>query len=187
MSKVSSVLVVAKAPLRFLPPDVVYALDRVLFQWFEGADAQHTRRWGRMWRRMFHSKEARPSLHLWLDVERSRPFHARWMAIEERIFESGQEGFYNLGGFRYWLKTGAAFGTYVATSAGLVFEPSSLSWEDCSDDEMREFTEDALAFLRTPHALATLWPHVAEPRREDMLEACLPNPNEENHEPASTH
>lgn len=176
--KLSSVLVQLDAPMRFLPGDVLRALDAFLFHWCKGADAQHTARWRRLWNRLYHSREQRPSIQLWVEVERSLPYHARWMAIEDRLMES-QDGFYNRGGFRHWLKSGAAFGTYKATPAGLVFEPSSLSFEDCSDDEMREFTDDALAFLRTPHALATLWPAVAERDREAMLDACLTDPTKE--------
>lgn len=176
--KTTSILVRLDAPLRFLPPNVIGALEMVLFQWFHGMDAQHDARWKRVWRRLFHSKEQHPSLQAWIDVDRSRPFHARWMAIERRIFEN-QDGFYNLGGFREWLKTGAAFGHYEASAGRLVFVPSSLSYEDASDDEMREYAEDALAFLRTPLALATLWPAVAERHRGEMLEAALIDPNQE--------
>jgi hypothetical protein len=101
------------------------------------------------------------------------------MAIEGRIYES-QDGFYSLAGFRWWLKTGAGFGAYSHHNGSLVFVPSSLSWEDCSDDEMREFTENALAYLRTPHALTTLWPAVAANDREAMLEAYLIDPTKES-------
>lgn len=176
--KLTSVLVQLDAPMRYLPSDVQHALDRFLFHWCKGMDPQHDASWRRMWRRLFHSKEQRPSLCLFVDVERSRPFHARWMAIEQRLY-SMQDGFYNLGGFRTWIKAGAAFGHYEATAAGLQFVPSSLSYEDCSDEEFRQFADDALAFLRTPHALETLWPLVAEKDREEMLDAALIDPNQE--------
>lgn len=178
--KVSSVLVVAKAPLRFLPREVLHALEAVLFQWFEGADQEHGARWRRMWKRLYRTSEFRPSLQLWVDVDRSRPYHARWMSVETRLFDS-QDHFYNKPGLRLWLKTGAAFGNYESSAGQLVFVPSSLNWEDCSDDEMREFTADAVDFLHTPHALATLWPAVAEERREEMLHACL-NPPDGDHD-----
>lgn len=170
--KSTSVLVQLNAPLRNLPPNVIGALEMVLFTWIRGMDERHDARWRRLWKRLFHATEARPSLQAWIDVERSRPFHARWMAIEKELF-SQQDGFYSLGGFREWLKTGAAFGHYEASAGALVFVPSSLNWEDCSDDEMREFTQDALTFLRTAAALATLWPLVRENQRGEMLEAAL--------------
>jgi hypothetical protein len=175
--KLTSVLVQLKAPLRFLPPDAIHALHGVVFNWMEGADAQHTARWTRMWRRLYHSPSRNPSLQLWLEVDRDRPFHARWMSVEDRLFAS-QEPFVTRNGMRLWLKTGAAFGRYEAQPGGMVFVPSSLNWEDCSDDEMREFTEDATAFLATPHALEYLWPQVRETHRIDMLEACLNPPTE---------
>lgn len=176
--KTSSVLVVLDAPMRFLPPDVKHALNGFLFHWCKGMSPEHAGRWQRLWRRLYHSKEQRPTLQLWVDVDRSLPYHQRWMAIETRLYEQ-QDGFYNLGGLRNWLKTGAAFGTYSHWEGRLIFVPSSLSWEDCSDDEMREFTDNAIAYLRTPHALATLWPVVAEADRAAMLEACLADPQPE--------
>ena len=176
--KATAILVQMPRPLRYLPPHVLTALDWFLFQFVQGMSPEHQRRWKRLWRRLFHSKEAHPSLQLYAVVERSRPFHARWMAIETRIF-ANQDGFLQLEGFRYWLKTGAAFGTYEASAGRLVFVPSSLSWDDCSDDEMREFTEAALAFLNTPYALETLWPAVRAEQRHQMLEAAMKYPEED--------
>jgi hypothetical protein len=173
--KTSAIIVTLHRPLRFLPGPLVEALSKILFQWFRGADATHDQRWRRLWANLFHSKTPEPSLSLYVVQERSGVFHARHMAIEGRIFEN-QEQFLTRNGFRTWLKTGAAFGRFVATPAGLVFEPSSTSYDDCSDDEMREFHEDAIRFLQTPRALMELWPHITHPERVLMLETWLRNP-----------
>lgn len=176
--KATSVLVQLAAPIRHAPPDMRRGALDFLYNWCSGMDARHDLRWRRIWHRLYNAPEEHPSLQLWIRGDRSRPFHARWMAAETRIY-AAQDGFYNLEGFREWLKTGAAFGHYEASPAGnLVFAPSSLSWENCSDDEMREFAADALAFLHTPLALATLWPAVREHDRLAMLQACLNPPKD---------
>lgn len=176
--KASAILVHLAAPLRFMPPAQLQAVERFLFQWVEGNDTQHNSRWRRLWSRLFHSKQRNPSLHLYVVEARSGRFHARHMAIEGRIFDS-QEHFLTRAGFRLWLKTGAAFGQMVASAGALVFEPSSLSYDECGDDEMREFHEDAMRFLRTPRALETLWPHVPAAQRLERFEHFLADPNEE--------
>lgn len=178
MTKPSTIMVRLARPLRFAPPADLEAFKRVVFGWMQGLNPEHDRRWRRTWNRLYHARERQPMLHLENVVERSRPFHARWMAIETRLYAS-QDGFYNLGGFREWLKTGAAFGHYEASSGQLVFVPSSLKWEECSDDVMREFTEDALAFLHSPHALQVLWPAARDDARIHMLEQALNPPREE--------
>lgn len=183
--KTTAILVQLHRPLRFMPAGIVQALSRVLFGWIRGVDAVHDARWRRLWQNLFHTKTVNPTLSLYVVTERSGRFHARHMAIEGRIF-AAQEVFLTRAAFRTWLKTGAAFGNYEATPAGLVFVPSSTSYDDCSDDEMREFHEDAMRFLRTPHALATLWPHAPEESRERGLEECLRDPNEESTDEPTT-
>lgn len=179
--KASSVLVQLDGPIRNAPPEMRRGVLQFLYDWCHGADDRHDKRWRLLWHRLYNSLEARPSLQLWIGVDRSRPFHVHWMTFEQELFSS-QDGFYNLGGFRNWLKTGAAFGHYEAGFGALVFVPSSLNWEDCSDDEMREFTADAMEFLHSPAALATLWPVVAEADRPAMLQACIHHHTEEPHD-----
>lgn len=177
--KTTAVLVQLHRPLRFLPKPLVDALSRVLFGWIKGVDAVHDSRWRRLWEHLFHSKRINPTLSLYVVTERSGQFHARHMAIEGRLFDR-QETFVTRAGLRNWLKTGAAFGQFEATPAGLVFVPASTSYDDCSDDEMREFHEDAMRFLHTPAALATLWPYAPENSRMHGLEDCLRDPTKEN-------
>jgi hypothetical protein len=176
--KATAILVKLHRPLRFLPPADIQALERIVFGWFSGLDQLHDRRWRRTWKRLFHAKVVQPVWQLYDLPERSGPFHARHMAIEGRIF-ANQDGFLQREAFRTWLKTGAAFGHYEASGGALVFVPSSLSYDDCSDDEMREFHEDAMTYLRTPHALETLWPVVKPAQRMEMLDAALREPQED--------
>ncbi len=173
--KRSLVMVKPHVPLSMLAPFELEILSRVLFQYIEGLSAEHNTRWRRFWRRWLHSNRTQG---FYPDEERSGAFHARHMAIEDRIYEH-QDGFVQRKAFRLWLKTGAVFGNFVASGGALVFEPSSLSYEDCSDDEMREFHEDAIEFLRTPLALATLWPAMSEDDRMETLESLLRKPDDE--------
>lgn len=179
--KLSAIMVSPTIPLADLPRQERETLSRVLFQCFQGLDEAHNRRWRRLWRRIFEGA----SLHFYPVVERSGAYHRRHMAIEGAIFDH-QDGFYSREAFRQWLKTGAAFGRFVATDAGLVFEPASVSYDQCSDDQMREFHEAALEFLHTDHALATLWPAMAPKQRAEALELVLDLERQTANPPATT-
>jgi hypothetical protein len=99
------------------------------------------------------------------------------MAIERAVFEN-QEGFVHLRRFRDWMKTGAGWGRFEPTPQGLVFVPGSVSFDEASDDEMREFVRAAEEFLHTPRAQKRLWPHLSAQRRAEMVDTLLINPNE---------
>ena len=183
MTKATAIRVRAQQPLRFLPPPMLRALEWIVFQWFRGLDPEHDKRWRRAWKRLHFAKTPHPVWQLYDLSERSGPFHARHMAIEGRVFEyqdafpltkAGKEA------FRDWLKTGAHCGHWDAAGGQLVFVPGSLSFDDMSDDEMREFHEAAMEFLRTPLALATMFPVVHPDERLTMLEAALRDPEEED-------
>lgn len=175
--KFSAIMVSLAAPLASRDPREQDYLRWLLGEFFHGIDRVHHRRWLRQVARLWN----RGGIWTFYPVtERDGRVHRRHMAIEGRIY-ANQEQFASLKAFRFWLKTGAAFGHYEVTPAGtLVFVPDSVSYEDCSDDEMREFHNDALAFLRTPAALATLWPGDtrALEDRQAALEALIRNPDE---------
>lgn len=182
--KAVPILVRLERPLRFLPPVLLQALERVIFGWFRGLDQIHDRRWRRAWKVLFHSRDVHPILHIYHLADRSGPYHRMHMAIEGQVFEY-QEAFpltkAGREAFRDWLKTGAHFGHWEAAGGQLVFVPDSLSYDECSDHEMREFHAAAMEFLRTPFALAHLWPAVHPEQRIEMLEAALREPEEEQH------
>jgi hypothetical protein len=161
-------------PFATIPNVLVQAASQFLFECFKGQDTNHDARWRRLWRSF--AEGTRDSMHLWVIVGRSGKFHRRHMAIENDVFElqdcfeptaAGRKA------FRWWLKTGAAFGHYEASNGKLVFVPDSTSYEECDDAKMREFHEAAMEFLRQPHALKHLWPQVARDQRLAMLEAAI--------------
>lgn len=172
--KFSAFMVRPNAPIDALEPQAAAFIRWFLFEFMRPLDAAHGKRWIRWWAPVFNRGEG---LQAYPITARHGKFHAMHMTVETRLFEH-QDGFIQLKAFREWLKTGAVFGKFVATPVGLVFEPSSLKYEDCSDDEMREFHADALEFLRTPHALHTLWPHMTLADAGETLELLLKKEHE---------
>jgi hypothetical protein len=176
--KSSAVLVFPTFPLEHVPPAEMDVIRRFLFQTMQGVDEDHTRRWRRMWKRVGDGEV----MQMYPVVGRHGAFHKRHMTLEARIFEH-QDGFVpNKAGqraFRNWLKVGASLVSLELHEGEAKFLPGSLSYEDASDDEMREFHEAAMDFLRTPRALRRLWPAVKPAQRLEMLELVLRNPNEE--------
>lgn len=105
---------------------------------------------------------------------RSGPFHRRHMVLETRLFES-QERFTQFDpGFRGWLKVGAGFVDWYPGPKGGVFPvPKSIAYDQLEEDDMRQFHEDVVAFLRTAHAAKALWPHLSPTARIEMIEGIL--------------
>lgn len=57
---------------------------------------------------------------------------------------------------------------------GRVFPvPKSIAYDQLEEDEMREFHEQVVAFLRTEHAGRTLWRHLSPTARIEMVEGLL--------------
>jgi hypothetical protein len=171
--KLSSVMVAPTVPLSALPPQELDVIRRFLFQTMRGLDEDHSRRWRRMWGRVADGEV----LQVYPVVERSLSFHRRYMAVENRIFDA-QDGFATKRGFRLWLKLGAALCHMELHGGEIKFIPGSLSYEELSNDEMLEYHEAAMDFLRSPRALKRLWPAVKASERHLMLEAALLNPEE---------
>jgi hypothetical protein len=177
-TKHSAVMVQLAAPFESRDQQEQDYLHWLFTRFFRGINPDHNRRWLRQVARWWNRGGVWTFYPV---VDRDGRVHRRHMAIEQRIY-ANQEAFASLKAFRAWLKTGACFGHFEATGAGLVFVPDSCSYEDCSDDEMREFHRDAIAFLRTPYALATLWPG-DDRRLEDRqaaLETLIRNPDQED-------
>jgi hypothetical protein len=146
-------------------------LRKVLLEGIRGIDAIHHKRWTRFIGRLINSEPGEVTDFMNPRV-RSLPFHKRWMAIE-RVFFDNQDNYTNLKAFRRWLKTGADLGDYHVVGDKVLYVPGSVSFDECSDDEMREFVKDAETFLRTPAATRKLWPHLKAEQRAEMVETLL--------------
>jgi hypothetical protein len=149
------------------------AARRVMFGKVDGLGEKGKRQWRRFLNDLF-KLEPGEVMTIKTHKARSGPFHRRHMKMEQVVFES-QERFDNFDkGFRDWLKVGAGHCDWHPGPKGGVFPvPKSISYADMEEHEMREFHMEAVKFLRTPHALKTLWPHLPEAQRVEMIETVL--------------
>lgn len=172
MTKPTSILLMKRQALRHLSAEQKDLVRHVMGECICGLDEQNNTRWRRFLAQLLRA-EPGEVFHLHQLTERSGPFHRMHMGFEDRLFKS-QEKFTNARAFRNWLKTGAAWGSYELNAQGVMkFVPASISYEACSDAEIREVHADMLAFLRTPLAQRRLWPHLPAAKRAEMLESVL--------------
>lgn len=149
------------------------AARRVMFGALDGLGEQNRKRW-RNFLGMLFRLEPGEIATIKTHKARSGPFHRRHMLMETRVFEA-QEKFEDFDrGFRDWLKVGSGHCTWHPGPKGGVFPvPNSTSYANMEEGEMREFHEKAIAFLRSDHALKTLWRHLSPAQRVDMIEGIL--------------
>ncbi len=154
------------------------AARRVIFGIVDGLGQRGQKQWRRLWNGILRL-EPGEMLEIKTRKPRSGPFHRRHMLMEQRLFEA-QEKFEQFDpGFRDWLKVGAGFVTWYPGPKGGVFPvPKSIAFDQLEDDEMREFHEACVAFLRTEHAGRTLWKHLTETQRIEQIEGLLAEFNE---------
>lgn len=146
---------------------------RILFGHIDGLGQRGQQQWRRFWGGLF-SMEPGEIARVRTLRERSGPYHRRHMKIEQTLFES-QERFTEFDpGFRDWLKVGSGFVTWYPGPKGGVFPvPRSIAWDEIEEDEMREVHDRMIRFVRSDHATRTLWPHLSQAQRIDMIETIL--------------
>jgi hypothetical protein len=156
-----------------IPEADAEAARRVLFGVVDGLGEKGKRQWRRFVNGLF-KLEPGEIVTVKTQKQRSGPFHRRHMAMEQRVFEA-QERFTNFDpGFRDWLKIGAGHCEWVPGPRGAIVPlPLSISYDKLEEDDMREFHQAAVAFLREPHAQKVLWPHLGVLQRHEMLESVL--------------
>jgi hypothetical protein len=107
------------------------------------------------------------------NMPRIGAYHRFHMKLEQTVFQS-QERIESFEQFRNWLKVGAGFVDWMAgPKGGVIPIPKSISYADCEEGEMRVFHNDAIAFLRTPHATKYLWKHLSPVHGAEMIESIL--------------
>lgn len=172
----SDIVLVKRAPLDLSERDSALVRS-VLFDCIAGLGELHQKRWARFWN-WFLKAEPGEVAEIRTRRERHGKFHRRHMLIETRVFDA-QERIKGFEQFRYWLKVGAGFVDWMAgPKGGVVPVPKSISYAECEEDEMREFHEAAIDFLRTEHAIAYLWPKLSVTHRRDAIDAVLDEFNE---------
>lgn len=158
----SEIVLVRQEAAPIAPADAD-AARRVLFGLVDGLGEAGRKSWRRFVNglmrlepgEMVEIRTARP---------RSGPFHRRHMALEQQVFKP----------FRDWLKVGAGHCDWFPGPKGGVFPvPKSIAYDQLEEDDMREFHDNTVAFLRTEHAGRTLWRHLSPAARIEMVEGLL--------------
>ncbi len=149
------------------------AARRVLFGALDGLGEVNKKRWRRFMAMLFKMEPGEMAT-IKTHKARSGPYHRRHMKMEQVFYES-QERFENFDrGFRDWLKVGAGHCEWFPGPKGAVFPaPKSISYDQMEEGAMREFHDNAIAFLRTEHAQKTLWKHLTPAARSEMVETIL--------------
>ncbi len=145
---------------------------RVLFGIIDGLGEQGKRQW-----RRFFAMVMRLAPGELVSIEthkaRSGPFHRRHMVMEMRFFEA-QERFEEFEQFRNWLKVGAGHcDWFPGPRGGVVPVPRSISYARLEETAMRELHDRMVRFLRSNHAIKTLWPRLPVLRRFEAVEGLL--------------
>lgn len=148
------------------------AVRRFLFGHLSGATDKDTRAWNNFVRAM---DAAGSGEYFTFKVERRRNgrFHRLHMLIVSTVFKA-QERITDFEAFRLWLKVGSGFVEWMAgPKGGVVPVPKSISFDKCSEEEMREYHDNVVAFLLTPHAAAYLWPKADQVTAQQGMDAIL--------------
>lgn len=145
---------------------------RVLFGIVDGLGERGRKQWRRFFNGLMRL-EPGEMVEIKTHKARSGPFHRRHMVIETAVFQA-QEKFEHFEQFRNWLKVGAGFCDWIPGPKGAVIPvPRSIAFDKLEDDDMRQVHEDMVAFLRTDHAGRTLWKHLDQGRRIEVIEGLL--------------
>lgn len=155
-----------------LPQDQADIVRRFLFSHMDGVTERDKKAWRSFWRAIGNAGSGE-YFTITLRRRRSSKFHKLSFAVMQAVFK-GQEVFEDFRIFRAFIKLGAGFVDYVPNADGeLRAVPKSVSFDDCSEEEMRQFHDDAVAFMRTARAQKTLWPNASPKAASDGMENIL--------------
>jgi hypothetical protein len=168
---VAEITLVRQGPAE-IPEAARAAAREVLFGLIDGLGETGKKQWRRFFNGLMRL-EPGEMVTIRTNKARSSPFHRMHMAMEQRVFEA-QERFEVFSGFRDWLKVGAGHCDWYPGPRGGVFPvPKSIAYDKIEEDDMREFHENTVAFLRTEHAGRTLWKHLSATQRIEQIELLL--------------
>lgn len=137
------------------------ALRRFLFEAIDGATDKDKKAWRRFVRAM---NEAGSGEYFTIKIERQRQGwrHRRFFALITKVFNS-QERIDDLDDLLTWVKVGSGWVKWMDDGKGNQFPvPKSISYAECDEDQFIEYHDGAVAFLRTEHAQAYLFPNVSQ-------------------------
>lgn len=147
-------------------------LRLALFEMIDGLGETDQKSWRRFWNWITRAGAGEIfSIETW--APRHGGFHKRHMVLESTVFRA-QERIKTFEQFRIWLKIGAGFVDWMAgPKGGVVPVPRSISYRKCEEQTMRQFHEDAIAFLRSEHACRYLWPALSPEAADQAIETIL--------------
>ncbi|GAA6121472.1 hypothetical protein [Acidovorax sp. FG27] len=170
-------ITLVRQDLAELPEADKDAARRVIFGVVDGLGDKGRKQWRRLWSRIF-KLEPGEMMEIATVQPRLGWYHRKHMALEQAVFEA-QERFDNFAGFRDWLKVGAGHCQWYPGPKGGVFPvPDSTSYANLEQGAMEQYHHDVMQFLRTEHAGRTLWKHLNDRQRIDMIESVLGEFNE---------
>lgn len=148
------------------------AVLRFLFQYLDGCNDRDRKAWRTWWRSV---ADAPRGQYFTVSIKRQRhgAFHRLVFALMQAVAKS-QDKFNDFRIFRQFVRLGAGFVDYVPNADGeLIAIPKSQSFDDCSEEECRQFFDDMVAFFRTEQCHKVLWPHLSEKVAADGMENIL--------------
>jgi len=147
-------------------------LRLALFEMIDGLGEADQKSWRRFWQWITRAGAGEIfSIETW--APRHGGFHRRHMVLESRVFQA-QERIKTFEQFRTWVKIGSGFVDWMAgPRGGVVPVPRSISYRKCDEGTMRQFHEDAIAFLRSEHASRYLWPALTPEAADQAIETVL--------------
>lgn len=165
------IVLVKQTDLRLSDEDKA-VMRRFLFENLSGATDKDTRAWNRFVRAM-DAAISGECFSIKIQRQRDGVFHRKHMGLISKVFKA-QERIEDFEAYRLWLKLGSGFVTWMPGPKGGVFPvPKSINFNTCSEDEMREFHDGVVQFLRQPHAQKYLWPNAEPAAAEQGIEAIL--------------
>jgi len=175
MSKPTPIMFCPVIELNRLPMSELDVLRRFWTQHVRGMSRQDDKRLRRFVRRLF-TAQAGEGFQLYIEEERSGPFHNRHRVILEKLFQS-QERFKHIDALHDWLKLGAYWVTWGEGKNGNpIPKPRSTSFPECNEDQMREFHAAMVEYLHEPRSQRYLWKHLKPNQRAEMVETILAPP-----------
>lgn len=155
-----------------IAPADAEAARRVLFGMVDGLGETGRKSWRRFINRLM-KLEPGEIVDIKTHQERIGWYHRKHMALEQRVFEA-QDKFDNFDQFRVWLKVGSGFVDWLpGPKGGVIPVPLSISYAKLEQGDMEKVHADIVAFLREDHAGRTLWKHLDQARRIEMVEGLL--------------
>jgi hypothetical protein len=151
---------------------------RVLFGYVDGLGETGKKQWRRFINRLLKLQPGEMA-EISTYQERLGWYHNKHMALEQAVYRA-QDRFENFEAMRTWLKVGAGFVDWLPGPKGAVIPvPKSISYAKLEQGEMEQVHNEMVIFLRTPHAIKTLWPHLKDQgQASEMMESVLGDFNE---------